>query len=350
MPVDSSFYDSLLSEVEEEGSSMVYTSANSTSMPSGVPAGGEAKRGGEETIVTTPWYSDGAVKEHVTLSDEVKAFGRLQNLTLVERSGRTALKDNIQQIVSNFWEGSSVLSYGSFANSISIPQSTVDLVVEDCDLQHFPAFLEQLPVAGFKITTSCATENEAFATVTKEGVTLSLCVAKDKNASVHLHKHTEKLKRIIRKAPAIPPAYAVLRAVLQQTRHNDTATGGLPSYALLLMITFITNMVPEGAAKTDPGLLIVEFFHFFGSTPPGVKVCPKTGEFEKCKENLYVSDLIDSSHNTASGCTRYMQIRAQFAQCGMALEKWSSNRWRGYRGRTPLSSILAYGTLWERCG
>ena len=353
---DPSFFDSLLTDEvtrsNETGcSSAMFSSATSdASMESKAIRKQRQKGENGETIVTTPWYAEGAVKEDIKLASEIEAFGRLQMLTLVERSARTSLKDTLQELTKQVWPGCiDLLTYGSFAVGISVPQSPVDVVLQGVDLSRFNELITLCKNDGFTVLTEVSQGEQAFLKIKKENIIFSLCISSATDVCGHLSKHVEKVKRILRNAPATIPVYAVLRAVLQQTNHNDTTSGGLPSYTLLLMIIFITKI--SNKAAVDPGVLLVELFHVYGSSPPGLKIDPKSGNSEVVKgEPLFVCDLVDTSHNTAANCTRYMQIRSQFSQCGMALEKWASSTWRGYRGRTPLSSILAYGTLWERCG
>ena len=63
---------------------------------------------------------------------------------------------------------------------------------------------------------------------------------------------------------------------------------------------------------------------------------------------ISVCDPLDGVNNVAEQCRRLAQIKSMFKYCHMALGKWEPPSSEQFRGRTPLSTIIAHNALWSR--
>ena len=298
-----------------------------------------------KTIVTTPWYPAGMLKEDIRLCDEVNHLWKLLKLTQGEVSVRNRCRSALHDCVRENWPGVTVKAYGSFAYGLSLPASPLDLVCEGCeDLDaSVNTVSEKVAEMGFKVEGKYVAPTEGFVLIKAGDVTAYLVFVPVKS---RVRQAVTLVRELLGKFPSAAPVYAVVRLLLAQSRCNNSRDGGLCSYALLIMVfhcCYVTD-------SKDAGELLYNFLQYFGLPVENVVVSAKQ-QAEKViapGKALVVEDPLDPSNNIAAGCTRMVQIKSVFQTSCMTLKKWQSARWAGYRGRSPLSSILAYGELWDR--
>jgi len=309
-----------------------------------------------QTIVTTPWYPQGVLKDDIILGDEVKALASLLSLADEERAARSLCRGAVQEAVREFWPDGTVKIYGSFAVDLSLPNSALDLVCEGCaDLgKHFSDFVARLPVLQFVVEGTYCVQSEGFVRVVHSscGVTANVSFVGSKSLA---RKSVSQVKHLLREFPAVSPVFATVRLILQQSKCND-AKDALSSYALLIMLFSACRSCQEPG---DPGALLLHFFRSFSTRREEPHVVSAAGEPGRLDNEtrlsltpgtLWVEDPLNASNNLVRDCKRFPQIRSIFHTSSLTLDKWLGDKWSGYRGRTPLSSILAYGDLWDRAG
>eukprot|EP01065_Artemidia_motanka_P045191 TRINITY_DN6588_c0_g1_i1.p1 TRINITY_DN6588_c0_g1~~TRINITY_DN6588_c0_g1_i1.p1 ORF type:complete len:387 (+),score=119.15 TRINITY_DN6588_c0_g1_i1:81-1241(+) len=307
-----------------------------------------------QTIVTTPWYPQGVLKDEIVLGEEVQALSKLLTLTDEEKTARNICRSTLQEIVRQFWPEGTVKVYGSFAVDMSLPTSALDLVCEGCaDLStSFTGFVDTLKRMQFAVDGTFFSGGEAFVRVTHSacGVVANVSFVGTKSLA---RTSVKQVRKYVAQFPGVPAVFSTVRLILQQSKCND-AKDGLSSYALLVMIFSVCHSCPQPA---DPGTLLLHFFRHFSPTETRVaSAAGGPGRLDAATRKtlepgtLWVEDPLDAGNNLARDCRRLPQIRSVFHTSTLTLEKWLSEKWSGYRGRTPLSSILAYGELWERAG
>ena len=301
-----------------------------------------------KTIVTTPWYPQGTMKDEIKLGDEVNQLGRLLKLTHREINIRNRCRSTIQDIARVLWPGVTVKVYGSFAYGLSLPTSALDLVCEGCtDLSgNMDAFVKKVQELGLSVEGKYVNETgqEGFALIKAGEVTAYLALVAQKSRA---RQSVALMRELLQTFPYATPVFAVVRLLLQQSRCNDAREGGLSSYALLVMVFHVCYTT----SPKDAGQLLVSFLKEFGTATDGVIVCAKQQAEKRYtpeKTTLWVEDPLEPTNNLAAGFLRGVQMRSVFQTSSMTLQKWMSQKWSGYRGRTPLSSILAYGDMWDR--
>ena len=303
------------------------------------------------SVVTTPWYPDGAVKEMVTLTDEIEALSRLMELSPKESSARHSIRSALQGEATRWWPDVTVKVYGSFAYVCSLPESGLDLVCEDCgDLRNFESSIYNIATNAHLTVEhifSCAVggENQSFCKFRDtQGVTANVTFFEGKSPA---RQTVSVVKRKLAQYPAIRDVYTTIRMVFRQSGCTDVGVGGLPSYAILLMLLHVAM---KSQKPNDKGQLLVDFFTIF-SVQQTIAISAQKVTDEKpanSQSALHVLDF-DDQNNVTADCTKTAQVNAVCQACANTLAKWSlDGRFSGYRGRSPLSSILAYDTLWER--
>eukprot|EP00755_Sulcionema_specki_P007067 Sspe_Gene.37232::Locus_17965_Transcript_1_1_Confidence_1.000_Length_1287::g.37232::m.37232/K03514/PAPD5_7, TRF4; non-canonical poly(A) RNA polymerase PAPD5/7 len=321
-------------------------SGSSASSSSTSSTGGS---GGHSALVTTPWFPEGAMKDRIALKDEVAGLHKLLQLTHSERKLRRHVRSVVQEAVQRVWPEATVKVYGSFAYDCSLPESGLDLVVEGWTAPGMP--IEQVITELSKTlplkedTTYCkAPDNsQGFARLAVTGSEPLLANVTFVPGRSSCRHGVAAIQKLLEQYPVACAVFSVVRLVLQQVKCNDVSTGGLSSYAALVMVL---HAAQQSSDPTNEAQVLVDFFTIFGRP---IDYCVSLrGSPSGGGHAGYVEDPV-SGGDLVAGCTRLRQIQSVFAHCGATLAKWSTNRWLGYRGRTPLSSILAYDALWERC-
>lgn len=308
------------------------------------------KKPSSSTIVT-PWFVQGVPKDQVRLADEVKRLHNLLRLNSQERDKRRYVRSAVQEIVQRHWGGATVKVYGSFAYDCSLPDSAIDLVVECCgEREGFDRVVAEFATEA-RMTVECHyngtdADSQAFVRVRGEnGVVANVSFVSGKSP---VRQGVALLRKLVSEYTAVPAVFATARLVLQQVRCMDVVTGGLSSYSILLLILHAAR---RSANPSDPGQLLVDFFSLFGSNAGSWKVSAMSSEVQLLEESSRQEHVVEdpvSGADTAADCRRWPQIRSVLSHCGQVLGRWQEPRAGGYRGRTPLSSILAYDSLWDR--
>ena len=280
-------------------------SASSVSSRASASSKKNGRASTDPRLVVTPWYPEGQLKSKLNMQDEIQALYSILQLTPEETAKRHMARSAIQEIVQKVWPEATVKVYGSFAYGMSLPQSSLDLVCEDCaelNSEALETVFAQFAEANIAVEGWSAGEDSAFACVNVASVG---CMA---NISFVLSKSTARrsvseVRRLVEQFSAVGECFAVVRLVLQQSRCGDVRTGGLPSYAALVMILHACYRCNN---PSDPSTLLMHFFRLYASAGVG-------------NEPLFVEDPLCAENNLAAGCTRMPQIRSMFKNCAMTL-------------------------------
>eukprot|EP00755_Sulcionema_specki_P017641 Sspe_Gene.11391::Locus_3842_Transcript_1_1_Confidence_1.000_Length_1203::g.11391::m.11391/K03514/PAPD5_7, TRF4; non-canonical poly(A) RNA polymerase PAPD5/7 len=300
-----------------------------------------------------PWYPNGISRKAVKLSDEIEVFAGFMQLSDMEKAQRAQLRGAVQEAVTTVWPEATVKCYGSLAYGLSMPGSAVDLVAEGCtDMTMLKDhLLPSLSERGVEVkAVVAARSDEGFVKVEWRGLTANISFV---NGSSLARQTVAFVKNWLAQFPVAASVFSVVRAVLAQVKCQVVATGGLSSYAVLMMILHVCQ---QSSAPNMPDVVLMEFLYLFGQVfdfANSAVLCTEPGPVNKAPEHIndpiVVVDPFDYSNNLAAGCQKLHQIRSQFQYCYMALAKWEPNPRKGlFRGRTPLSSVISHQSLWTR--
>eukprot|EP01062_Namystynia_karyoxenos_P029301 TRINITY_DN22035_c0_g1_i1.p1 TRINITY_DN22035_c0_g1~~TRINITY_DN22035_c0_g1_i1.p1 ORF type:complete len:617 (+),score=177.71 TRINITY_DN22035_c0_g1_i1:77-1852(+) len=302
--------------------------------------------------VTTPWYPLGTEKTNVTLGDEIARLCALHRLTPREQRERRTAVAAIADAARHFWGPETVTSaYGSFAAGTAWEDSTVDVIVEHCRQTDQGAVCAVASSAGDVLAVLCE-NGGAFTQVKIKGTGVVANVTFAAGANPTPGRAVAMVRGWLSEFPCIASVYVVLRQVLSQTNNLDVGSGGMSSHCLMAMIAACCR----GKGHYDAVSLLIDFCSTFGGTwdYAAASVDPATGE-PKPRQHpgdiLSVLDPITPGNNLAAGCTRLFAVCAQLQHCATALQRWDSDLAagrKGYKGKTPLSSIVSHQKLYAR--
>lgn len=220
-----------------------------------------------EHLIRMPWHgSDPYLDGIVGLHEEIEDFYHYMVPSVQEHTARLQVVDRIRKSVLAIYPAARVEIFGSFRTGLYLPTSDIDLVI--CGkwptlpfgdlseaLQHVakPGSLKVLERAAVPII-------KLADDVTGIKVDISFNMANGLRAA-------ELIKHFKKRYPALPKLIYVLKQFLYQRDLNEVYSGGLSSYALILMVvSFLQQHVREDAreSKANLGVLLVEFFELYG--------------------------------------------------------------------------------------
>eukprot|EP01062_Namystynia_karyoxenos_P025723 TRINITY_DN20172_c0_g1_i1.p1 TRINITY_DN20172_c0_g1~~TRINITY_DN20172_c0_g1_i1.p1 ORF type:complete len:541 (+),score=154.88 TRINITY_DN20172_c0_g1_i1:122-1744(+) len=327
-------------------------------------------------LVTTPWIPERVAKDSVHLGDEVTAFTELVTCSPGERAARQALRLSVQSAVNKVSADAVAKMVGMDALGLAVPSAPMQLVVEDCgDLQQArQALADKAPllevVGGHSI--------EAPLLVRAAGMEAEVTFAQWGSDS---RRRAGSMRRALAQHPAAGPVACVISTVLGPLRCGDPATGGLAPEAVLLMVLHLCarrnaeqlraaeggsqgsgSSAPEGTREAAAALLL-EFFRYYDKDfdfsthsvcPFSAEPMPRPAAHSGAAVSI-IDPVCGSARNPAALCTpsKLWQLQTNyFRHCHQVLTKYEGvvppGARRGYKGRTPLSTIVSMQPLWRR--
>eukprot|EP01060_Flectonema_neradi_P004312 TRINITY_DN12794_c0_g1_i2.p1 TRINITY_DN12794_c0_g1~~TRINITY_DN12794_c0_g1_i2.p1 ORF type:complete len:397 (+),score=68.81 TRINITY_DN12794_c0_g1_i2:698-1888(+) len=331
--------------------------------------------------IATPWLSEGVVDNEFAIGKEVVALKDLILYSPSEVRAMNQMKLVLQKAVSQVVIGCDVYNTQSFLNGLALQMPDEDeptpaFVVTDfpknCDITRLTTLLAQQG-----ITSSQHPKNKTYFTLNQcQYLTLSMKTDNGGNINISIkidhgeaHKALSDAQQLdsvlndyLKKYPSARDVFVAVWLVLSQSRCNIQETGGISPYATMIMVLYCCTIT---ANASEPSQVLVDFFAFYGAGLMGT-VSLSTGNDDEASieeaisgssseegsdvENGNLFRVIDpvTRKNIVPNLIRGRQISSVFKHCSDTIAKWSGSYYNGYRGRTPLSSILAYDKLWDR--
>eukprot|EP01060_Flectonema_neradi_P029719 TRINITY_DN4167_c0_g2_i1.p1 TRINITY_DN4167_c0_g2~~TRINITY_DN4167_c0_g2_i1.p1 ORF type:complete len:525 (+),score=86.27 TRINITY_DN4167_c0_g2_i1:54-1628(+) len=318
-------------------------------------------KSGSSDRISTPWARKLTVSEGISLGDEIKAVGTFLKPLHTEAARSAALRQLLQQYVSQYCAHSTVKFIGSVAIGVALPTSATDLVIEGwaADPQYVSNIATHLTAEGYpaKVVSPTEMEVDGGRVVFEAGVS-------SERKLVHMLK-----RRLDRMGGSVRSATLTLRMILHQSNLDGKEKGGLTGIALSLMMVAIA----EKLEKKHSGMPSDEFaakllatslktyskwnwsnpITMEKSAPPVVedlKASQPAKKNKREKRAIVVSPF--DGKNQSKECVKSVQIAAIFQYVALALDKWTvpatTEIDRLSRGVTPLSSVIAHKELWSR--
>ncbi|OIR58510.1 MAG: Poly(A) RNA polymerase [Amphiamblys sp. WSBS2006] len=205
----------------------------------------------------------------------------------------TAYKEKVTRMLraaaAKTWGKDATLeTVGSVRTKTDLPTSNINITVL-CD----KAALEKGEAERFAETLAKSGTAE---TNLLHGGTVLQCILQDTGLSVEITfnnraaiDEAEKIEEWTKKTPSFPELFIALKTFLKTRRANETASGGLGSYALAVMVKNFLSLHPkiqarEIAPKKNLCVLLVEFFELFGINLNTRDVVVTESGYEKRKE------------------------------------------------------------------
>ncbi len=241
----------------------------------GAGAGHEGSAAALEVDKRSPWargrrYQSGHQDKTVDLHNEVLDFVEFIKPTKSEIKRREMLVDLCRSIVAELWPQATLEVFGSYATSMYLPSSDIDMVVLDCPDKN-PASLRKLAAvikADENFDKIQAIEKARVPIVKWEdvpsGIPLNICFDKQDGLI-----NTKWVKQQMTKMQPLQPLLLVLKQFLYNRDLHETYTGGVGSYLLTMtIISFLQQHPGRGPdfklSETNLGALLMDYLHLYG--------------------------------------------------------------------------------------
>lgn len=265
------------------------------------------------------------------------AFCELISPTPEEHQLRSGAVQRVSNVIKSIWKQCQVNIFGSFAIGLYLPTSDIDMVILDsgcCDAQSgLRALAKALTKEG--VAKNIQVIGKARVPIVKFVETeshISFDVSFDMENGPEAAKF---IKDALNAVPPLRPLCLVLKIFLQQRELNEVYTGGIGSYALLVMLlTYLQthanklirgHLHEQSRLEQNLGVLLVDFFEFYGRSlnvkDVGIS-CRDGGHFFKKKERgffdskkpfmLTVEDPQAPTNDIAKSSFNFQKVRFAF--------------------------------------
>ena len=242
---------------------------------------------------TVPWKTCLHIKSpSLRLHQEIQYFNRCLKATPYESKSRKEAVSRVSEIVTSIWPNARVEVFGSFATGLYLPTSDIDAVILDskCDdiKKGLKALARSLSVKGISVDLQVILKARVPIIKFQEkdsgyNFDISFDVANGPEAAYNV-------RNLVKQIPAMMPLVMVLKVFLQQRELNEVYSGGIGSYALLVLVaSFLqthTSRYMQGYQSANLGELLMDFFRLHGRALQQEVVgvsCSKGGKFFKKK-------------------------------------------------------------------
>jgi non-canonical poly(A) RNA polymerase PAPD5/7 len=248
------------------------------------------------------------------LHQEIEDFVEWVSPTEEEKRMRQDVLHSIQSVVQILWPQARVEIIGSYKTELCLPTSDIDLVVfapfresvnDTLPLFQLSLLLEEHRLSspnGVKVITT------AKVPIIKFQELKSRCyidIAFEVNTGI---ENTKIVQSFLAQYPLLRPLTLVIKYYLKQNNLNDTWSGGIGSYTLvLLIISYLQNFSSSHGLSDGENLadLLIGFFDFYGRrfnyTDNGISVKDKCYYDKKSKmwfnEQFPNSLSVEDPHN-----------------------------------------------------
>lgn len=220
-----------------------------------------------------PWWPTGAAKllgklrsPLLRLHSEIVDFCRFAEPTAGEASSRAAAVQRVRDVVTSIWPGARLEVFGSFATGLYLPTSDIDAVILDSACAAPAEGLRALALAltrrGLGAKVALIAKARIPIVKFEEAASgfafdVSFDVANGPAAAAWMRAQMAAL-------PPLRPLSLVLKAFLQQRELNEVYTGGVGSYAMVVMLIAHLRTHPATGEEVNLGVLLLDFFELFG--------------------------------------------------------------------------------------
>lgn len=253
----------------------------------------------------------------------------------------------LRKVVKALFPSASLSIFGSSAVDLYLPCSDIDVVVHNCDSSKKSMYkiAHSLRQSGFASDTQV---------ISKAKVPVIKCEVPSKEISrIDISfGHTSGLDAIpqiqeyVRMYPNLTPLVFFLKMYLLQRGLNEPFTGGLGSFALILMLvsffqhkagSYSSHTMDSSNEADNLGILLLEFFKLYGKKfnyfTTAISTIGNGSYFRKPESTSsrhsdnpqshvpFIVDPVDPANNVTRSATQMDLIRSEFAESYRVLKR-----------------------------
>eukprot|EP00029_Vermamoeba_vermiformis_P009637 TRINITY_DN4876_c0_g1_i1.p1 TRINITY_DN4876_c0_g1~~TRINITY_DN4876_c0_g1_i1.p1 ORF type:complete len:768 (-),score=163.29 TRINITY_DN4876_c0_g1_i1:228-2531(-) len=334
-----------------------------------------------------PWVT----KFPMALHEEIWSFSQWLTPTTEEQTMRQDVVNRLRKIVEKLWPAATVVPYGSFETNLCVPTSDIDVVIfgaqpidDKSPLSILAEALEQeeLPSKPPKVISSAKVPIVKFHD-RKSGCLVDISF--DITTGI---ANTKIIKEFLNQYPLLRPLALVIKFYLKQRYLNDTWSGGIGSYTLIMMIISYLQLhtkskgqipnpaeanntnnnnnnvnnnnnnvvpAPHDETKEDMASMLTGFFELYGSKfdylTNVISILDGGKYFSKEEKKWTHSDALDAlavedpqnpDNDVGLACFKIKEAKQAFAEAFATLtgpKKYLSESLLGKLVRVPLSLV-----------
>lgn len=291
----------------------------------------------------------------VALHFEILQFEKFVSPTKAEIQARNEVIMTVESITKKLWPRSSLHIFGSVATNLALPSSDVDITImgsPECGSE-----------SEFHILANAVRSISGFAKrvqVIRAKVPLVKIISRSSGMNCDVSIGTgngvgnvPRIKGFLEQYPALRPLLLVVKCFLRQRGLNDVFTGGLGSYALLLMVVSHLQMAAYNfpKMKANLGTQIQQFFQFYGemwnSCLTGIQIRDGGMYYDKFERfgsapfetlRFSIEDPNDVNNEIARNSFGILKIRTAFQNASRSLLRWMRDD--ASTSPTPLGALI----------
>uniref|UniRef100_A0A0D6QZM7 polynucleotide adenylyltransferase n=1 Tax=Araucaria cunninghamii TaxID=56994 RepID=A0A0D6QZM7_ARACU len=270
------------------------------------------------------------------LHQEIIDFCNFLSPTTEEEAARRAAVGRVSEVIKFIWPNCQVKLFGSFETGLYLPSSDIDVVILNSNVQ--------VPQKGLKALAKALSKKSVGTKIQVIGsarVPIIKFFEKESNVAFDISFDVQNgpeaakfIKDAIEKIPPLRPLCLILKIFLQQRDLNEVFSGGIGSYALLVML--ITHLQVHGNQESSTGrsmvlernlgILLIDFFDLYGRKLNAYDVgisCRSGGQFfrknprgfrnSKRPHLLSVEDPQAPENDIGKNSYNILKVRAAFA-------------------------------------
>lgn len=264
------------------------------------------------------------------LHKEILDFCDFLSPTAEEQASRNTAVESVFDVCRYIWPNCKVEVFGSFKTGLYLPTSDIDVVILGSNIK--------TPQIGLHALSRALSQRgiaKKIQVISKARVPIIKFIEKRSGVAFDISfdvqngpKAAEFIKDVIRKWPPLRPLCLILKVFLQQRELNEVYSGGIGSYALLVMLIAMLKNFHEchPSPEHNLGILLVSFFEFYGrklnTSDVGVS-CNGAGTFFLKSSKgflnkgrpmlLSIEDPQAPENDIGKNSFNYFQIRSAFA-------------------------------------
>ncbi len=207
------------------------------------------------------------------LHQEIAAFSDFLEPSEEEAQMRRDAIDRVTAVIHGIWPHAEVKVFGSVGTGLYLPTSDVDMVVLNAGCADIPSGLR-------RVASQISRKNMGRNLLVLSKARIPIVKFQDIVSSLNFDisfdiyggpQAANFINRMIRNLPQMRPLVMILKIFLQQRELNEVYSGGVGSYALIIMVnvmlmTHASRLERGGRAEACLGTLLIDFFELYGHT------------------------------------------------------------------------------------